>query len=207
MLKSTYSSDRVSGVAASNVPFVVTRSVMSATMDLGVGHGGLVTLRCHLDMSAMTSKTYTSHVKVIASASMVAASSLLDDAVVVVRNTYIEWGLSTPIEDGLIDLAVSFDGSWMTRGYNSKYGLGCVIKIETGLVLDFVIMSLYCHSCAGAAAPYGGAETGVEASSPLVGWRRRLSRCCGNAPLSSLTLASQQCCLTETQRRTTTSPA
>ena len=88
VLKSTYSSDRDSGVAASNVPFVVTRSVVSA--DMGMGHGGLVKLCRHLDMSTMTSKTYTSHVKVIASASMVAASSLLDDAVEVVRNTYIE---------------------------------------------------------------------------------------------------------------------
>ena len=159
VLKSTYSSDRVSGVAASNVPFVVTRSVISATMDMGVGYGGLVKLCRHLDMSAMTSNTYTSHVKVVASASMVATSSLLDDAVEVVRSTYIDRGLSTPTEDGIIDLAVSFDGTWMTRGHSSKYGLGCVVEIETGLVLDFVIMSLYCHSCAGAVVRCGGAET------------------------------------------------
>ena len=38
-----------------------------------------------------------------------------------------ERGLSTPTEDGVINLGFSFDGSWMTRGHNSKYGLGCVI--------------------------------------------------------------------------------
>ena len=133
-----YSSDRVSGVAASNVPFVVTRSVVSATMDMGVGYGGLVRLCRHFDMSAMTSKMYTSRVKVVASASMVATSSLLDDAVEVVRSTYIDRGLSTPTEHGIIDLAVSFDGTWMTRGHSSKYGLGFMVEIETGLVLDFV---------------------------------------------------------------------
>ena len=124
-----------------------------------MGHGGLVKLCRHLDMHSMTSKSYTSHVKVIASASMVAASSLLDNAVEVVRNPYIERGLSTPTEDGVIDLAVSYDGSWMRRGHNSKYGLGCVIEIETGLVLDFVVMSSYCHSCASAVAHYGGGNT------------------------------------------------
>ena len=86
VLNSTYSSDRVSGVASSNVPFFGPRSVVSANMDMGVGHGGLVKLCRHLVMSAMSSKTYTSHVKVIASGSMVASSSLLDDAMEVVRN-------------------------------------------------------------------------------------------------------------------------
>ena len=77
----------------------------------------------------------------------------------VVRSTYINQGLSTATEDGIIDLAVSFDGTWMTRGHSSKYGLGCVAEIETDLVLDYVIMSLYFHSCAGAVARCGGAET------------------------------------------------
>ena len=29
----------------------------------------------------------------------------------------------------------------------SKYGLWCVVKTETGLELDIVIMSLYCQLC------------------------------------------------------------
>ena len=29
----------------------------------------------------------------------------------------------------------------------SKYSLWCVVKTETGLELDFVIMSLYCQLC------------------------------------------------------------
>ena len=126
---------------------------------MGVGYGGLVKLCRHLDINAMTNKTYASHVKVVASASMVATSSLLDDVVEVVRSTYSERELSTPTEERIIDLAVSFDGTWMTRGHKSKYGLGCIVEIETGLVLDFVIMSLYCLSCAGAVARYGGAGT------------------------------------------------
>ena len=159
ILKSTYSSDRLGGTSASNAPFVVTRSVVAATVDMGVGRGGLVKLCRHLDMNAMTTKTYTSHVKVVASANLVATSALLDDAVEVVRRTYIGRELSIPTEAGILDLTVSFDGTWMTRGHKSKYGLGCVVEIETGLVIDFVIMSLHCHSCAGAVARYGGEDT------------------------------------------------
>ena len=53
-------------------PIVVTRSVVAAAVDMGVGRGGLVKLCRHLDMNAMTTKTYTNHVKVVASANLVA---------------------------------------------------------------------------------------------------------------------------------------
>ena len=47
VLKSTYSSERIDGDTSGNVSFVVTRSLVSATMDMGVGHGGLVKLCRH----------------------------------------------------------------------------------------------------------------------------------------------------------------
>ena len=62
-------------------------------------------------------------------------------------------------EEDIINLAVSFDGTWMNRGHKSKYAIGCMIEVATGHVIDFVILSLYCHSCAGAVARYGGEET------------------------------------------------
>ena len=78
----------------------------------------------HLDMNALTTKTYTSHVKVVANTNLMATSALLDDAVEVVRRTYIDRELSIPTEEGIIDLTVSFDGTGMTRGHTLKYGLG-----------------------------------------------------------------------------------
>ena len=59
----------------------------------------------------------------------------------------------------MIDLTVSFDGSWLTCGHSSMYGVGCVIEVTTGLVLDLVVQSLYCHSCASARARYNGEHT------------------------------------------------
>ena len=47
--------------------------------------------------------------------------------------------------DDIIDIAVTFDGSWQKRGHSSHYGLGAVIELETGLVLDYEAYSLYCH--------------------------------------------------------------
>ena len=47
--------------------------------------------------------------------------------------------------DDIIDIAVTFDGSWQKLGHSSHYGLGAVIELETGLVLDYEAYSLYCH--------------------------------------------------------------
>ena len=48
-------------------------------------------------------------------------------------------------KDAIIDIIVSYDGSWMKRGHCSLYGLGALIDIDSGLVLDYQVMSLYCH--------------------------------------------------------------
>ncbi|KAA0187431.1 hypothetical protein HAZT_HAZT009259 [Hyalella azteca] len=46
-----------------------------------------------------------------------------------------------------LDLDVSFDGTWMTRGHKSHIGIGCVIEWNTGFVVDFEVLSNFCQSC------------------------------------------------------------
>ncbi|GFR88289.1 hypothetical protein ElyMa_004247700 [Elysia marginata] len=48
----------------------------------------------------------------------------------------------------IVDICVSYDKSWMTRGHTSYMGLGCVIDVLTGLVIDHHVMSTFCHACA-----------------------------------------------------------
>ena len=47
----------------------------------------------------------------------------------------------------LMDIVVSYDGSWLTRGHTSLIGVGCVTDVLTGLVLDAHVMSSYCQAC------------------------------------------------------------
>ena len=46
--------------------------------------------------------------------------------------------------DEVIEVGVSIDGTWMKRGYMSKYGVVAAISCETGKILDFQIMSKLC---------------------------------------------------------------
>ena len=49
--------------------------------------------------------------------------------------------------DSIIDIGVSYDGSWHRRGYSSHYGVGTIIELHTGLVIDTYVMSNYCSIC------------------------------------------------------------
>ena len=52
-----------------------------------------------------------------------------------------------PDENGILDVEVSFDGSWLNRGHKSHIGFGGVIEAFTGFVLDFEILSNICIEC------------------------------------------------------------
>ena len=130
ILNKTYSSDRLGGVKSSSAPFVVVRSLVSATMDMGVGHNGLVKLCRHMDMPAMHHSSFNIHMKEVTSANMRLVTSVLDEAAQVVRKAHKDLDPSID-ENGIFDIAVSYDGMWMTRGFKSMYGAGCVVDVIT----------------------------------------------------------------------------
>ncbi|GFT66727.1 uncharacterized protein TNCV_1394951 [Trichonephila clavipes] len=47
----------------------------------------------------------------------------------------------------IVDIGVSYDGSWLTRGHTSNIGVGCVIDLLTGFVIDYEVMSKLCGEC------------------------------------------------------------
>ena len=50
-------------------------------------------------------------------------------------------------EEPVINISVSFDGTWQKRGFTSLYGVGVCTDVLTGLVIDHHTMSKYCHQC------------------------------------------------------------
>ena len=135
VLNLTLSSDRIGETQASNSLFVVVRSVVSATMDMGVGYAGLEKFSRYLDMPMMTRNTFLKHQNVISDASMRVVNDVMCESAQIVRNVYKRLDPSID-ESGVMDLMVSFDGSWMTQGHSSLYGIGCVVEMVTGLVID-----------------------------------------------------------------------
>ena len=63
-----------------------------------------------------------------------------------VENAYADIGV-TPDSDGVLDISVSFDGSWQKRGHTSHNGMASVIDLLTGLPIDYEILSNFCFKC------------------------------------------------------------
>ena len=158
VLNSTLTSDRIDGSSSGNVPFVVVRQAVAASMDMGVGHAGLIKLCRFLNIKPLTHTSYKKHLHAICEANKIVVTRMLDDAATVIRCVYRDIDPSIGHDD-TIDLTVSYDGSWMTRGHKSLYGIGCVVEVVTGLVLDLQVMSLYCQRCAYASTRHGGRHT------------------------------------------------
>ncbi|XP_030849798.1 uncharacterized protein LOC100891291 [Strongylocentrotus purpuratus] len=49
--------------------------------------------------------------------------------------------------DDVLDVAVSYDGTWHRRGFVSNHGVGIVMSMDTGEVLDREVLSKICKAC------------------------------------------------------------
>lgn len=52
-----------------------------------------------------------------------------------------------PNASGVLDVDVSFDGTWYTRGHSSLFGIGTVIKTNTCLITDYEVVGKMCQVC------------------------------------------------------------
>ena len=58
-------------------------------------------------------------------------------------------------DDGVIDMTVRYNGTWQKRGFTARHGVGVAIEVQTGLVVDYEVLSNYCHTCALAEKKFG----------------------------------------------------
>ena len=47
----------------------------------------------------------------------------------------------------LVEVGVTYDGTWSSRGFTANYGIGFVISADTGQVLDYEFCSQFCQLC------------------------------------------------------------
>jgi DNA-binding MarR family transcriptional regulator len=52
-----------------------------------------------------------------------------------------------PDGDGVLDVDVTFDGTWLTRGHSSNSGVSFVMDAENGFILDYEVLSKFCQKC------------------------------------------------------------
>lgn len=73
---------------------------------------------------------------------MRACAGHMSKCAAVVKSLYKDLNFGNPG-----NIAVSFDGSWHTRGHTSHIGVATVIEVFSGYVLDYVVLSNFCLGC------------------------------------------------------------
>lgn len=64
-----------------------------------------------------------------------------------VEDVYQKDGVKTD-NKGVLNIDVSFDGTWMTKGHKSHIGAAFVMDVISGMTIDYEVLSNFCRSCA-----------------------------------------------------------
>ncbi|GBM53832.1 hypothetical protein AVEN_24107-1 [Araneus ventricosus] len=93
---------------------------------------------------------------------------------------------------------VSCNGPWQKRGHTSLYGIGIVVDILTGLVIDYEIFSKYCPECTTAKRDLEGIKpTSQNAVKTMwdhqMRWKLKLQKCYGRDRLKTVKISKEEC--------------
>lgn len=122
----------------------VNRRAVKAFVSIGKGHRGSDMFCMALNMKPIHFRTFQSSIRGLHTSSRAEVEKNLAMARNEVRKSYSKLDDK---DDTILDITVSYDGSWQKRGFTSKYGIGCCIEILTGLVIDFEVLSKFCNQC------------------------------------------------------------
>src|SRR5271156_1474921 len=119
----------------------------SAFMAMGLGCAAAETYAMHMNTPALQKKAFIRNCKHVASKMRKTTEACLVKARQTVRSVHIKRN-PLLVKQEILDISVSFDGSWQKRGHRSLYGFAAVIEAETGLAIDYVTLSKFCIQCA-----------------------------------------------------------
>ena len=94
----------------------------------------------------LSQRGYTKNLEKIENSSLDVFETIVSKSRDAIVKAYNEIGV-VPDKDGVLDISVSFDGSWQKRGHSSHNGVASVIDLLTGFPLDFEVLSNYCNKC------------------------------------------------------------
>ena len=120
---------------------------VASARNCGFGHEKLVRFFAGLDVpQPMHLRSYNRIAYHIHDAALKSQEECYKHAANVVREHYRALD-NTISMDAVIDIPVSFDGTWHKRGHTSHFGVGVIVDLSTGLVLDCHVVSNYCKLC------------------------------------------------------------
>lgn len=149
----TYSSPQITS-RSQRPPFDINKKMVDAFITAGVGYSCMQTFSSVVGIKGMSMKTYQNHFQSIMKGNELQKQAVLARSHRAVRQAHVDCDQILATKD-VIDITVSYDGTWHKRGHTSQYGVGLVIDVLTGLVVDFEVLSKFCHMCSFAITDLG----------------------------------------------------
>lgn len=140
----SWTSRRVEGPKTCN-PFEINMLACRAMLSTGNGQTALNDIFAGMGLShrGLHNKTFQRHLKhTLKPAATRAAKAAMSQCARKVEALYEDLCFGHKS-----NIAVCYDGTWMTRGHSSHIGVGAVVELFTGYVLDYVVLSNFCLGC------------------------------------------------------------
>ena len=95
----------------------------------------------HAKSNCLSQNSYASNHSKLPKASKETFNIIVGEPHQATKEAYKEIGV-VPDEDGILDIGVSYDGSWQRRGPSSHNGMARIIDLMTGLPIDYEVLSI-----------------------------------------------------------------
>lgn len=123
------------------------RSVYSAG-ELGIGREGLAILCDIMNLPyPLYDQAFQSHAESIHRATKSVLDTKLALAAKKLKEFYKTEYPDNFTEGSVLNVPVSFDGTWSKRGFTANFGIGFGLSSDTGEVLDYCVLSKVCNYC------------------------------------------------------------
>ena len=107
-------------------------------MMLGHSYSAIDSYCAYVSVPSFTKKIFMNYAKEISKCAKEHAGELLQVSREGVFDFYEKCLDRSPDAGGVLDIDVTLDGSWQTRGHKSNYCFGAVIDAQSGLVTDYI---------------------------------------------------------------------
>lgn len=179
--------------------FDINEIVVAAFQNIGSGLSAIENVSAVLKMHCFSNNTYYKHLSTVVEEAGKLKHDVLSKSREIVHETHTQ--LNAQSDTDIVDIMASYDGTYHKRGFTSLYGLGFVFDVITGLIVDYEVMSKYCHQCVcsenffGSDTPdfdiwfqhhknsgecgknYSGSSVSMEVAAADILWRRSVEDC------------------------------
>ena len=121
--------------------------IVHEAINNNLGRAGINRIVSTLGFEPFTEGKFTGHSHWLYKEMDVYFAARRQECIAGVRRFYAKSDILPDPTNDLLDIVVSYDGTWMTRGHTSHIGVGIVIEMDTGMVIDFEVLSNFCQVC------------------------------------------------------------